>query len=94
MYVSFYSKEMSQGQVTDYLTRVVQPKLQTLDGVAGAQILGGQPFAMRIWLDPKRMAARGVTATDVSNALLANNYPAARRGQQRLRQHRHHHRPA
>ncbi|MFI4921922.1 MAG: efflux RND transporter permease subunit, partial [Gammaproteobacteria bacterium] len=77
MYISFYSKEMSQGQVTDYLTRVVQPKLQTLDGVAGAQILGGQPFAMRIWLDPKRMAARGVTATDVSNALLANNYLAA-----------------
>lgn len=77
MYISFYSKEMSQGQVTDYLTRVVQPKLQTLDGVAGATILGGQPFAMRIWLDPKRMAAHGVTATDVSNALLANNYLAA-----------------
>ena len=77
MYISFYSKEMTQGQVTDYLTRVVQPKLQTLDGVANAQILGGQPFAMRIWLDPKRMAAHQVTATDVSNALLANNYLAA-----------------
>ena len=77
MYISFYSKEMTQGQVTDYLTRVVQPKLQTLDGVAGAQILGGQPFAMRIWLDPKRMAAHNVTATDVSAALLANNYLAA-----------------
>ena len=77
MYVSFYSKEMTQGQVTDYLTRVIQPKIQTLDGVAGAQVLGGQPFAMRIWLDPKRMAAHGVTATDVSNALLANNYLAA-----------------
>ena len=77
MYISFYSKEMTQGQVTDYLTRVVQPKLQTLDGVANAQILGGQPFAMRIWLDPKRMAALGVTATDVSSALLANNYLAA-----------------
>src|SRR5579859_6404406 len=77
MYISFYSKEMTQGQVTDYLTRVVQPQVQTLDGVAGAQVLGGQPFAMRIWLDPKRMAARGVTATDVSNALLANNYLAA-----------------
>jgi hydrophobe/amphiphile efflux-1 (HAE1) family protein len=77
MYVSFYSQEMGQGQVTDYLTRVVQPKLQTLDGVAGAQILGGQPFAMRIWLDPKRMAAHAVTASDVSNALLANNYLAA-----------------
>jgi multidrug efflux pump len=77
MYISFYSKEMTQGQVTDYLTRVVQPKLQTLDGVAGALILGGQPFAMRIWLDPKRMASRGVTASDVSSALLANNYLAA-----------------
>jgi multidrug efflux pump len=77
MYISFYSKDMTQGQVTDYLVRVVQPKLQTLDGVAGAQILGGQPFAMRIWLDPKRMAAHGVTATDVSSALLANNYLAA-----------------
>ena len=77
MYISFYSEEMTQGQVTDYLTRVVQPKLQTLDGVANAQILGGQPFAMRIWLDPKRMAAHAVTATDVSNALLANNYLAA-----------------
>jgi multidrug efflux pump len=77
MYISFFSNQMSQGQVTDYLTRVVQPKLQTLDGVAGAQILGGQPFAMRIWLDPKRMAAHNVTATDVSNALLANNFLAA-----------------
>jgi multidrug efflux pump len=77
MYISFYSKEMSQGQVTDYLTRVVQPKLQTLEGVASAQILGGQPFAMRIWLDPKKMAAHGVTATDVSDALLANNFLAA-----------------
>ena len=77
MYISFFSKEMTQGQVTDYLTRVVQPKLQTQDGVASAQILGGQPFAMRIWLDPKRMAAHDVTATDVSNALLANNFLAA-----------------
>ena len=77
MYISFYSKEMTQGQVTDYLTRVIQPKLQTLDGVASAQILGGQPFAMRIWLDPKKMAAFNVTATDVSNALLANNFLAA-----------------
>jgi hydrophobe/amphiphile efflux-1 (HAE1) family protein len=77
MYVSFYSKEMTQGQVTDYLTRVIQPKLQTLDGVASAQVLGGQPFAMRIWLDPKRMASLGVTASDVSTALLANNYLSA-----------------
>ncbi|MHB8425343.1 MAG: efflux RND transporter permease subunit [Gammaproteobacteria bacterium] len=77
MYISFYSHEMSRGQVTDYLTRVVQPKLQTLDGVAQAQILGGQPFAMRIWLNPQKMAAFGVTASDVANALMANNYLAA-----------------
>ena len=62
MYLSFNSKVMNSSQITDYLTRVVQPKLQTIDGVANAQILGGQIFAMRIWLDPDRMAALGVTA--------------------------------
>ena len=61
MYLSFNSKVMDSAQITDYLTRVVQPKLQTLDGVGNAQILGGQTFAMRIWLDPDRMAARGIT---------------------------------
>ena len=54
---------MNASQITDYLTRVVQPRLQTVDGVANAQILGGQTFAMRIWLDPDRMAALGVTPT-------------------------------
>ena len=57
MYLSFNSSVMTASQITDYLTRVVQPKLQTVDGVANAQILGGQTFAMRIWLDPDRMAA-------------------------------------
>ena len=52
MYMSFNSKVMTASQITDYLTRVVQPRLQTVDGVANAQILGGQVFAMRIWLDP------------------------------------------
>ena len=61
MYMSFNSKVLTASQITDYLTRVVQPKLQTIDGVANAQILGGQTFAMRIWLDPTRMAARGET---------------------------------
>ena len=65
MYISFNSTEMTSAQITDYLTRVVQPLLQTVDGVAQAQILGGQTFAMRIWLDPTRMAALGVTANDV-----------------------------
>ena len=52
MYMSFNSKVMTASQITDYLTRVVQPRLQTIDGVANAQILGGQTFAMRIWLEP------------------------------------------
>src|SRR5579863_8531862 len=52
MYMSFASDVMTASQITDYLTRVVQPRLQTVDGVANAQILGGQTFAMRIWLDP------------------------------------------
>ncbi len=77
MYLSFNSDKLDSAQITDYLTRVVQPKLQTIDGVANAQILGGQTFAMRIWLDPNRMAARGVTPADVRNALVANNFISA-----------------
>ena len=77
MYLSFNSTVMSASQITDYLIRVVQPQLQTVDGVANAQILGGQTFAMRIWLDPTRMAARGVTANDVRAALAANNFTTA-----------------
>ena len=77
MYLSFNSTVLSPSQITDYLTRVVQPRLQTIDGVASADILGGQTFAMRVWLDPMKMAARGVTATDVRNALTANNFTSA-----------------
>jgi hydrophobe/amphiphile efflux-1 (HAE1) family protein len=77
MYLSFNSKVMSASQISDYLTRVVQPKLQTINGVANAQILGGQIFAMRIWLDPDRMASLGVTALDVRAALAANNFTSA-----------------
>ncbi len=77
MYLSFNSATMSASQITDYMTRVVQPGLQTLEGVGEAQILGGQTFAMRIWLDPERMAARGVTPADVRLALAANNFTSA-----------------
>jgi len=76
-YLSFNSEVMTASQITDYLTRVVQPRLQTVDGVANAQILGGQVFAMRIWLDPTRMASHGVTPNDVRNALAANNFTTA-----------------
>jgi len=77
MYLSFNSEVLTSSQITDYLTRVVQPKLQTVDGVANAQILGGQIFAMRIWLDPEKMAALGVTPTQVRAALAANNFTSA-----------------
>ncbi len=77
MYLSFNSDVLTSSQITDYLTRVVQPKLQTIDGVANAQILGGQIFAMRIWLNPEKMAALGITPTDVRTALAANNFTSA-----------------
>jgi len=77
MYMSFNSANLTGPQINDYLSRVVQPALQTIDGVASAQILGGQNFAMRVWLDPDRMAARGVTAGDIRAALIANNFTSA-----------------
>ncbi len=77
MYLSFNSASMSASQITDYLTRVVQPALQTVEGVGDAQILGGQTFAMRVWLDPDRMAARNITPADVRAALAANNFTSA-----------------
>jgi multidrug efflux pump len=77
MYIGFSSNELSSAAISDYLTRVVQPLLVTVPGVASADILGGQVFAMRLWLDPVRMAARGITASDVSAAIKANNYQSA-----------------
>jgi len=76
MYMSFYSENMSLSQITDYLLRVVQPQLQAVPGVAKAQLIGNKTFAMRVWLDPQRMAALGVTATDVEEVLRRNNYLA------------------
>src|ERR1700756_883281 len=77
MYLSFYSKDLDRNQITDYLTRVVQPKLAAISGVQEAEILGGRVFAMRIWLDTQKMAALNVSPTDVNNVLQANNYLAA-----------------
>ena len=77
MYMGFGSHDMPGPAITDYLTRVVQPLLATVPGVASAEILGGQPFAMRVWLDPTRMAARGVSAEDVRAAIQTNNYQSA-----------------
>ncbi|WP_394560804.1 multidrug efflux RND transporter permease subunit [Aquipseudomonas alcaligenes] len=77
MYVSFYSDELSNPQITDYLSRVIQPKLATLPGMAEAEILGNQVFAMRLWLDPVKMAAYGITAVDVTSAVQRYNFLAA-----------------
>ncbi|MDE3239958.1 MAG: efflux RND transporter permease subunit [Paracoccaceae bacterium] len=74
MYLGFYSKSLASNDITDYLTRVVVPKLNAVDGVQQAEILGGRTFALRAWLDPVKMAGHGVTAADVAAALAANNY--------------------
>lgn len=77
MYLAFASDHMSPTQITEYLTRVVQPRLATVTGVASADIMGGQVFAMRIWLDPLLMASRNVTASEVSDAIRASNFLAS-----------------
>lgn len=77
MYLSFSSDELDRNQITDYLTRIVQPKLAAIVGVQEARIVGGRVFAMRIWLDNQRMAALNVNPTDVENILQANNYLSA-----------------
>jgi multidrug efflux pump len=77
MYIGFSSADLDQNQITDYLTRVVQPKLSAVSGVQRADILGNRTFAMRIWLKPEQMAARGVSPSDVRDALSKNNYLSA-----------------
>jgi multidrug efflux pump len=77
MYLGFSSEDLEQNQITDYLTRVVQPRLSAISGVQRADILGDRTFAMRVWLDPGKMAARGISPSDVRQALERNNYLAA-----------------
>ncbi len=77
MYLSFGSDILAENQVNDYLLRVVQPRLSALPGVQRADILGGQTYAIRAWLQPERMAALNITATEVRQALASNNYLSA-----------------
>ncbi|MGY4567861.1 MULTISPECIES: multidrug efflux RND transporter permease subunit [Bradyrhizobium] len=77
MYIAFSSEELTASAISDYLSRVVQPVMSTVDGVAAADILGGQSFAMRLWLDAAKMAGHGVSPADVSAAIAANNFQAA-----------------
>jgi multidrug efflux pump len=77
MYLGFSSASLDQNQITDYLTRVVQPKLSAISGVQRADILGDRTFAMRIWLKPEKMAALGISASAVRDALSKNNHLSA-----------------
>jgi len=77
MYIGFSSPDLDQNQITDYLTRVVQPKLSAISGVQRADILGDRTFAMRIWLKPDKMAALGIAPSAVHDALAKNNYLSA-----------------
>ncbi|MCU0584984.1 MAG: efflux RND transporter permease subunit [Desulfobacterales bacterium] len=76
-YLSFTSDVLRQNQITDYLVRVVQPRLSSVSGVQRAEILGARTFAMRIWLKPERMAAYNISPAQVRRALAANNFLAA-----------------
>ncbi len=76
MYMGFDSDVLPRNKITDYLVRVVQPRLQAVAGVQTAEILGGQNFALRAWLDPLKLAAYGLTAADVAAALQQNDYIA------------------
>ena len=76
-YLSFTSDILQPNEVTDYLVRLVQPRLTAVSGVQKADILGGRTFAMRVWMKPERMAALGISAKDVRDALSKNNYLAA-----------------
>ena len=77
MYLGFSSNDLDQNQITDYLTRVVQPKLSAVNGVQRADILGDRTFAMRIWLKPDQMTAHGLSPSAVQDALARNNYLSA-----------------
>ena len=76
-YLSFTSDTLQQNQITDYLLRVVQPRLSAVAGVQRADILGARTFAMRVWLKPERMAAFNISPVQVRQALAANNFLAA-----------------
>ncbi len=74
LYLAFKSDVLTPEQITDFLTRIAAPQFQSIPGVQNAQVLGAQNFALRAWLDPARMAARGLTASDVATAMTANNF--------------------
>ncbi len=77
MYLAFYSSTLKNNQITDYLIRAIQPKVQSLEGVQQAEIIGKRQFAMRAWMDPDKISAYGITAADIFNALGNNDFVSA-----------------
>lgn len=77
MYFGFYSKTLASNKITDYLIRVIQPKLQAINGVQQAEVLGGRQFAMRIWLDPVKLAGFHISPAEVGKVLATNNFVSA-----------------
>ena len=77
MYISFRSNKLDASQVTDYIQRVVKPQFFTVEGVASVDIYGASEYALRIWLDPQKMAAQNLSATQVMSALSSNNVQTA-----------------
>ncbi|MBU9699958.1 efflux RND transporter permease subunit [Rhodobacteraceae bacterium HSP-20] len=77
MYLAMQNPNMTSEQVTEYIERVIRPRMSTIPGVAEIQVLGGQTYAMRVWIDPIRLAGRGVTAAEVLGAINNANFLAA-----------------
>jgi multidrug efflux pump len=77
MYIGYFSNTLPTNGLTDYVARIVKPKFDSIEGVQSADVIGARQYALRAWLDPERMAAQGVTASDVYAALAANNYLTA-----------------
>lgn len=77
MYLAMQNPNMTSEQVTEYIERVIRPRMSTIPGVAEIQVLGGQTYAMRVWIDPIRLAGRNLTAAEVLGAINASNFLAA-----------------
>jgi len=77
MYLAMQNPNMTSEQVTEYIERVIRPRMSTIPGVAEIQVLGGQTYAMRVWIDPIRLAGRGLTAAEVLAAVNNSNFLAA-----------------
>ncbi|NUS21401.1 MAG: multidrug efflux protein [Mesorhizobium sp.] len=77
MYISMQNPNMTKEQLTEYIERVIRPRISTVEGVANVQVFGAQEYSMRIWIDPVRLAARGATAVDVLTAINNSNFLSA-----------------